>query len=162
MRTTNEQKLVDICFECVLTALDHEHVEKFVKMTIAERAEWVARQLRECGFDTEPVGASWGSLKTKPSITPLDQRRLRDADAALALPELTASATKEELTEQFEIVRTGIAALQSLDDLGAEMNKEIEDKGWTLWEKFKRLAVMNVDNRALRWSEERLRKKNRK
>lgn len=35
MRTTNEQKLVDICFECVLTALDHEHVEKFVKMTIA-------------------------------------------------------------------------------------------------------------------------------
>lgn len=63
MRTPREQKLVDICFSSVLTVLDHEHIEKFEKMSIKERAEWVARELRACGFDTEPVGASWGALK---------------------------------------------------------------------------------------------------
>lgn len=26
-------------------------------------AEWVADQLRKCGFDTAPCGASWGVLK---------------------------------------------------------------------------------------------------
>lgn len=32
-------------------------------MTIEQRAEWVANQLRGCGFDTHPCGASWGILK---------------------------------------------------------------------------------------------------
>ena len=28
-----------------------------------EIAAWVALQLRECGFETTPVGASWGVLE---------------------------------------------------------------------------------------------------
>ena len=63
MSTTREQKLVAICFECVLTVLDREYVKTFTKMTQAERAEWVVKQLRACGFDTEPLGCSWGVLK---------------------------------------------------------------------------------------------------
>ena len=63
MMTAREQDLVDICFACVLTALDKDCVQSFIRMTIAERAEWVAKQLRGRGFDTEPVGASWSVLK---------------------------------------------------------------------------------------------------
>ena len=58
-----EQKLVDICFECVLTVLDKQHVASFSSMTQAEKAEWVAKQLRECGFDTRQLGCSWGVLQ---------------------------------------------------------------------------------------------------
>jgi hypothetical protein len=64
MSARREQQLVDICFTCVLTVLDPEYVEGFAKMTQEEKAAWVARQLRSCGFDTEPVGASWGVLKS--------------------------------------------------------------------------------------------------
>ena len=58
-----EQKLVDVCFECVLTVLDKNHVTTFSSMTQEQKAEWVVRQLRECGFDTQPLGCSWGVLK---------------------------------------------------------------------------------------------------
>lgn len=64
MATSREQKLVDICFSCVLTALDERHRKTFDAMSQEERAKWVATQLRECGFDTEPMGASWGVMKT--------------------------------------------------------------------------------------------------
>jgi hypothetical protein len=57
-----EQKLVDICFECVLTVLHPEHVDKFKDMEQEDKALWVARQLKECGFPTTPVGMSWGVL----------------------------------------------------------------------------------------------------
>lgn len=57
------QKLIDICFQCVLVATD----EKCFKIKYAKsdeiKAEWVAKQLRGCGFDTEPMGMSWGKLK---------------------------------------------------------------------------------------------------
>lgn len=57
------QKLINICFSCVLYATD----ERCFKVKYAEsdeiKAEWVARQLRGCGFDTEPMGMSWGVLK---------------------------------------------------------------------------------------------------
>lgn len=55
------QKLVDVCFEIGLTISDPKF--KFTKMTQEKRAEWIAKQLRLCGFDTEPVGASYGRLK---------------------------------------------------------------------------------------------------
>ena len=57
----DKQKLVDICFSCVI--LTHMERKSFEKMTREEIAEWTARQLRECGFDTSPCGASWGVLK---------------------------------------------------------------------------------------------------
>lgn len=137
---TNEQKLIDICFQCVLTVLDHEHIELFTKMSIAERAEWVAKQLRACGFDTQPVGASWGALienAAPKKISALDERRLRDADAALILPE---PITKKELIEQLELIRDAIAALQSLDDLGTiEANELANSKMRVLLEKYDRL-----------------------
>jgi len=58
-----EQKLIDILFSCVLTISDPEHAGAFSKKTKEERAAWVAEQLRGCGFDTSPVGASWGVLR---------------------------------------------------------------------------------------------------
>lgn len=50
------QNLIDICFACTLRAAATKSA------TDEETAKWVARQLRNCGFDTEPVGASWGIL----------------------------------------------------------------------------------------------------
>ena len=65
MTSTREQQLIDICFQCVGLASDPEsYKRRFSKMTHTERMAWVAKQLRECGFDTEPIGASWGVLKT--------------------------------------------------------------------------------------------------
>lgn len=53
------QKLIDICFLCGLTSFSG---------SMQEKAEWIARQLRLCGFDTKPVGASWGILDKEGSI----------------------------------------------------------------------------------------------
>ena len=61
--SSREQKLIDILFSCVLTISDPEHASAFSKKTKEERATWVAEQLRSCGFDTVPVGASWGVLR---------------------------------------------------------------------------------------------------
>lgn len=60
---TREQKLVDISFQLVYTAL--ENAEHFKSKTQEERMEWVAKQLRDCGFYTIPSGASWGVLVDK-------------------------------------------------------------------------------------------------
>lgn len=60
MYRSREQKLVDLTFECVATALRDERLRK---LPLEGQMEWVARQLRECGFPTEPMGASWGVLK---------------------------------------------------------------------------------------------------
>lgn len=57
--TENEQKLVDICFSLALTISNQE----FINMDNAAKADWVANQLRLCGFDTVPCGSSWGILK---------------------------------------------------------------------------------------------------
>ena len=58
------QKLIDICFQCVLVATDSKNCYKIKNAKSDEiKAEWVARQLRGCGFDTEPMGISWGVLK---------------------------------------------------------------------------------------------------
>jgi hypothetical protein len=58
--TDREQKLVDIAFSMAFTVLGNK--EYFAKMTHSEVADWVAKQLRECGFPTTPMGASWGVL----------------------------------------------------------------------------------------------------
>ena len=60
---TNEQKLVDICFEIALT-MKHNSAF-FEKQTTDETADWVANQLKQCGFPTIPCGSSWGILTIK-------------------------------------------------------------------------------------------------
>ena len=59
-RRSPEQKLVDIMFEVAIVSAKHLHGK-----TNEEIATWVAKQLRDCGFDTEPCGASWGILKER-------------------------------------------------------------------------------------------------
>ena len=58
--TSREQQLVDICFELVLTSVNHIW---FKDKKIEEVANWVAEKLRDSGFDTQPMGSSWGVLK---------------------------------------------------------------------------------------------------
>jgi hypothetical protein len=56
----DQQKLIDLCFELVLTATGDPI---FCAKTVEEKAIWVVEKLRNGGFDTTPVGASWGVLK---------------------------------------------------------------------------------------------------
>ena len=64
MNQSKEQQLVDICFQLISTSwMEPKTRRKFVKMGHEKRMEWVAKQLRLCGFDTEPCGCSWGVLK---------------------------------------------------------------------------------------------------
>lgn len=56
----NEQKLIDLTFSIGLT------ISKdlwFIGKTDEQIAEWIADQLKKCGFETTPCGASWGVLK---------------------------------------------------------------------------------------------------
>lgn len=59
----HEQKLINICFELVLTATEPRYRNHFAKMDNDGKAAWVAEQLRSCGFDTAPCGSNWGLLK---------------------------------------------------------------------------------------------------
>jgi hypothetical protein len=70
--------------------------------------------------------------------TKTDERRLRDADAALALPE---PGTKREAARQLAVIHDGIAALQSLDDLGSDGNALAMNKCLALEGKHKRLLA---------------------
>ena len=59
MSYQSDQKLIDIMFEVGL--MIHQYSE-----TMGSRedvAKWIAAQLKLCGYDTQPMGASWGSLK---------------------------------------------------------------------------------------------------
>jgi hypothetical protein len=59
MNKTNDQELVNLCFSMVLAATDNKI---FCKRPRGERMAWVANQLRSMGYDTTPVGMSWGML----------------------------------------------------------------------------------------------------
>lgn len=61
IKHSREQQLVDICFQIGLMISDPKY--GFQNMSTETRAEWIADQLRACGFDTVPVGASWGVLQ---------------------------------------------------------------------------------------------------
>jgi hypothetical protein len=54
------QKMITISFQLAMVSAEHMHGKDNYQI-----AEWVAEQLRVCGFDTEPCGASWGLLKDK-------------------------------------------------------------------------------------------------
>lgn len=59
LNAPREQKLVDIMFEMVYRVTqDHRDW----KPTRDEAMEWVAYNLKECGFPTTPMGISWGVL----------------------------------------------------------------------------------------------------
>lgn len=61
----DKQKLVDICFEIGTTL--HMYRDSFKDKSVEEVAEWIASQLKQCGFPTHPVGGSWGVLDKKKS-----------------------------------------------------------------------------------------------
>lgn len=58
----NEQKLIDIMFEIGLTIKDNPVLNR---KSNEELATWIREQLSLCGFETEPIGASWGVLIKK-------------------------------------------------------------------------------------------------
>jgi hypothetical protein len=68
MPTKREQVLVDLCFAIGLMistpgiGRDNKPYD-LTKLTNEQKAKWIAEQLRACGFDTHPVGMSWGVLK---------------------------------------------------------------------------------------------------
>lgn len=68
MATEREQKLIDLCFSIgFLISSPFEgrdgKKEDLRDLSQEKEAEWIAEQLRGCGFDTEPIGSSWGVLK---------------------------------------------------------------------------------------------------
>jgi hypothetical protein len=58
---SREQQLVDIVFSAAIKAALALHGKP-----TAEVAAWVADQLKQCGFPTEPMGMSWGVLQSMP------------------------------------------------------------------------------------------------
>ena len=58
---SNEQYLIDICFG-IATTMHTYYPSTFKHMSQQELCEWVANQLKICGFETSPMGASWGVL----------------------------------------------------------------------------------------------------
>lgn len=58
-----EQKLIDLCFQLILFATSDHCSFEFKNKPNPEKAQWVANQLKRCGFNTVPVGYSWGILK---------------------------------------------------------------------------------------------------
>lgn len=69
--TDREQKLVDIMFQVAGILTDTQYAQHFQSMSREQRMEWVAHQLRACGFDTNPMGLSWGVLVSE---TPEEKR----------------------------------------------------------------------------------------
>ena len=78
------------------------------------------------------------------SPSAIDQRRLRDGahalDVSSRMPEMI-----DEVRSQLEIVHAGIAALQSLDDLGEEVNERAERDQLELWKRMKALDARLKD-----------------
>lgn len=62
------QKLIDLCFDIGTTISTPGEFRdgKFYNLTtltITEKADWIAEQLRKNGFDTYPCGSKWGVLR---------------------------------------------------------------------------------------------------
>lgn len=69
IRMNREQKLIDIMFEIAQFSYlrdrsNSDEISSYYNEDgRQEHMEWVAEQLRSCGFDTQPLGMSWGVLK---------------------------------------------------------------------------------------------------
>lgn len=59
MQKDEKQKLIDLMFQMVLVTTNDP---VFCKRPRGERMAWVANNLREMGYDTHPIGMSWGVL----------------------------------------------------------------------------------------------------
>ncbi|HSX22895.1 MAG TPA: hypothetical protein VLE97_09000 [Gaiellaceae bacterium] len=68
----------------------------------------------------------------------IDARRLRDGATALDVSSRPAE-TAAEIRAQIESIHDGIAALQSLDDLGPEANAQAQRDEEELWKRMKEL-----------------------
>ena len=56
----DKQRLIDIMFEIAI----HMQIGSAHFETREACAEWVADQLRKCGYPTRPCGSSWGVLES--------------------------------------------------------------------------------------------------
>ena len=67
-----QQKLIDLMFNMIIASTNDP---VFCKKPRGERMDWVANNLRSMGYDTHPIGMSWGVLvdeefrKSVPVIT---------------------------------------------------------------------------------------------
>lgn len=62
MNRSKEQKLIDIMFQVAQHSALNWSSPDYYGDHQEKHMEWVAEQLRECGFDTRPVGSTWGVL----------------------------------------------------------------------------------------------------
>jgi hypothetical protein len=62
MSTPREQKLVDIMFE-IAFMIHSNSAFKGKSQNEIQIAAYVADQLKQCGFETQPMGSSYGVLK---------------------------------------------------------------------------------------------------
>lgn len=65
MKNEREQKLVDLCFNLVLTI-----TSTFTELSHKKKAAWVIKQLNQNGFSTTPCAGSWGELPYEPEEKP--------------------------------------------------------------------------------------------
>ena len=59
----SEQKLIDIVFHIGLMIKNQPNF--LHKITDYELADWIRKQLKECGYPTKAVGTSWGVLENE-------------------------------------------------------------------------------------------------
>lgn len=58
------QKLIDLVFEIAQASSEHgEPFRRGGQYDVAYHMTWVAKRLREGGYDTQTTGSSWGVLK---------------------------------------------------------------------------------------------------
>ena len=57
-----KQKLINLMFKMVLVTTNDP---VFCKRPRGERMAWVANNLRSMGYDTHPIGSSWGVIVDK-------------------------------------------------------------------------------------------------
>lgn len=74
----------------------------------------------------------------------IDARRLKDGATALDVSSRPAG-TAAEIRAQLEAVHDGIAALQSLDDLGPEANAKAHADEQELWRRMRALEKRLTD-----------------
>lgn len=59
----DKQNIINITFQIAFEINNNQAY--FKDKSQEEVAEWVAEQLRKCGYDTVPMGLSWGVLKDR-------------------------------------------------------------------------------------------------
>ena len=75
------------------------------------------------------------------SQSPVAKRRLKDVATAM---KVSVKGTARDLKAQLELVHDGIAAVQSLDDLGPPLNRQLAENEKELWAKRKAIGVRLV------------------